>query len=123
MRPTDAGKAELPPATTGKKRRILILVPWLALLLVVLCYVILWSRLPAELAVKFDWSGAPGDTLNKTTSLLLDCAVLFFVLGRFTLKLWDRPDSDRDTRALFITYYLAVLFITTVFLVILKFNL
>lgn len=104
-----------------KKRRILIFLPWLALPLVPLCYAVLWPRLPAELVVKFDWSGAAADTLGKTTSLLLNCAVLFFVLGRFTFKLWDA--EGRDARVLFATYYIAVIFITTVFLAILRFNL
>ena len=104
---------------TGKTRHILLLLPWLALPLLVGCYLLLWSRLPAELAVQFDMSGAPTNSLGRTTSLLLDSAILLFVLGRFTFKLWD----SHDGRAGLLTYYAATIFITVVFLAILKFNL
>lgn len=107
---------------TEKTGRILILLPWLALPLIVGCYAVLWSRLPAELAVQFDWSsGAVANTLGRTQSLLLDAAVLLFVLGQFTFRLWGT--SGRDMRAVFVTYYVAVIFITAVFLGILKYNL
>ena len=107
---------------TEKNGRIMILLPWLALPLVVGCYALLWSRLPAELGVKFDLSsGAVTDTLGRTQSLLLDAAVLLFVLCQFTYRLWGA--SGRDMRAVVVTYYVAVIFITTVFLGILKYNL
>ena len=106
---------------TENARRILILLPWLALPLVAGCYALLWSRLPAELAVQFDSSGAVTNAFSRATSLLLDIAILLFILGRFTLKLWNA--GGRDARALFAIYYLAVIFVTTVFLALLKFNL
>ncbi len=107
---------------TGKNRRILILLPWLALPLVVGCYAALWPRLPAQLAVKFDLSsGAVTDTLGRAPSLLLDSAILLFVLGQFTLRLWGAQE-ERDVRAVLVTYYVAVVFITTVFMAILKYN-
>ncbi len=104
-----------------KRRRILIFLPWLALPLVVGCYAAAWSRLPAELAVKFDWSGAVADTLGRTPLLLLNSAILLFVLCQFTLRLWGA--DWRDMRAVVAAYYGAVIFITTVFLAILKYNL
>ena len=104
-----------------KNWHALILLPWLALPLLVGCYAVLWSRLPAELAVKFDLSsGAVTDTLGRTQSLLFDVAVLLFVLGQFTYRLWGV--SGRDMRAVMATYYVAIIFIMTVFLGILKFN-
>jgi hypothetical protein len=107
---------------TGKNWRVLILLPWLALPLVVGCYAVLWSRLPAELAVKFDLSsGAVADTLGRTQSLLLNTTILLFVLGQFTLRLWGA--NGRDMRAVVVAYYGAVVFITAVFLGILKYNL
>ncbi|HEY9401278.1 MAG TPA: hypothetical protein VIQ24_01200 [Pyrinomonadaceae bacterium] len=106
---------------TGKNWRTLILLPWLALPLLVGCYAVLWSRLPAELAVKFDLSsGQVTNTLGRTPSLLLNSAILLFVLGQFTFRLWGT--GGRDMRAVVVTYYVAVVFITTVFLGILKFN-
>lgn len=106
---------------TGKHRRILILLPWLALPLLVGSYAAFWSRLPAELSLQFDSSGAATNSLSRTQSLLFDSGILLFILGRFTFKLWDA--DTRDTRAVVATYYLAVIFITTIFLAIIKFNL
>jgi uncharacterized membrane protein len=108
-------------ALNGKSWRILILLPWLALPLLLGCYAALWSRLPAELAVQFDLSGAVTNSLSRMTTLLLNTAILLFVLGQFTLRLWNA--NGRDRRALAVTYYVAVIFVTVVFLVILKFNL
>ncbi|HZH31762.1 MAG TPA: hypothetical protein VEY11_13445 [Pyrinomonadaceae bacterium] len=110
-----------PGARQGKNWRILIFLPWLALPLMLGCYALLWSRLPAELAVQFDSSGAVTNSPGRTASLLLDSAILLFVLGCFTLKLWDA--SRPAARAKVITYYFAVISITAVFLAILKFNL
>ncbi|HLL13943.1 MAG TPA: hypothetical protein VK388_02585 [Pyrinomonadaceae bacterium] len=109
-----------PGAREGKNRRILILLPWLALPLMLGCYALLWSRLPAELAIQFDSSGAVTNSLGRTPSLLLDSAILLFVLGQFTFRLWGT--QGRDVRAVVVAYYVAVVFITTVFLLILKFN-
>jgi hypothetical protein len=105
-----------------KNWRVLILLPWLALPLLFGCYAVLWSRLPAELAVQFDLSsGAVTNTHGRTTTLLFDAAVLLFVLGQFTFRLWGA--SGRDMRAVMATYYVATIFIMTIFLGILKFNL
>jgi uncharacterized membrane protein len=114
-------KAKSPYPLTGKTGRILILLPWLALPLTLGCYAALWSRLPADLAVQFDSSGAVTNALSRTTSLLLDSAILLFVLGQFTFRLWRADGSDR--RGGVVTYYVAVIFITGVFLAILKYNL
>ncbi len=104
-----------------KKWRILILLPWLALPILVACYAALWSRLPAELAVQFDWSGAVTNRLGRTTSLLFNSAILLFVLGQFTFRLWGT--NGRDMRAVAVAYYGAIIFILGVFLALLKFNL
>jgi hypothetical protein len=104
-----------------KNWRILILLPWLALPLLVGCYAASWSRLPAEIAVQFSLSGKVTNSFGRTQTLLLNSAILLFVLARFTLKLWGA--GKRGTRALMLTYYVAVVFITTIFLFILKFNL
>ena len=106
----------------GKNWRILILLPWLALPLMLGCYALLWSRLPDKLAVKFDLSsGEVVDTLGRMPSLLLDSAILLFVLGQFTFRLWGT--GGRDKGAVVAAYYGATIFITTIFLAILKYNL
>ena len=106
---------------TEKNRRLLILLPWLALPLLVGCYAVLWSRLPAELAVQFNMSGEVSNSLSRTYALLLNCALLLFILVRFTLRLWGA--DGRSLRADLVKYYLTVAFITTLFLLLLKFNL
>jgi len=105
----------------GRRRRTLILLPWLALPLLAGCYAVLWPRLPAEIAVQFDSSGAVTNSLSRMASLLLDSAILLFVLGTFTFRLWGA--DERDARAGVLTYYASVIFITAIFLAILKFNL
>ncbi|HEY1403581.1 MAG TPA: hypothetical protein VGB05_05605 [Pyrinomonadaceae bacterium] len=107
--------------TSAKHRRIIILLPWIALPLTLGCYAVLWSRLPAELAVQFDSSGAVTNSLSRMSSLLLDSAILLFVLGQFTFRLWGA--SGRDMRAVVAAYYGAAIFIMAVFLAILKYNL
>lgn len=104
-----------------KSRRISIFLPWLSLPLLLGSYAMLWSRLPDQLAVQFDFSGGVANSIGRTSSLLLDTAILLFVLGQFTLRLWGA--NGHDTRAVMLTYYVAIIFITTVFLAILKFNL
>ena len=107
---------------TGKSRRTLILLPWLALPLTLGCYAALWSRLPAQLAVQFDLSsGAVTNMMGRSTSLLLDAAILLFVLCQFTYRLWGT--NGRDMRAVVVAYYGATIFITVSFLAILKYNL
>lgn len=104
-----------------KNWRILILLPWFALPLLVACYAALWPRLPAELAVQFDWSGAVVNTHSRTTSLRFDSVILLFVLCQFTFRLWGV--NVRDMRAVVVTYYGVIIFIMAIFLAILKFNL
>jgi hypothetical protein len=107
---------------TEKSWRVLLLLPWLALPLTLGCYAALWSRLPGELAVQFDLSsGAVTNTMGRTASLLLDAAILLFVLCQFTYRLWGT--NGRDMRALVVAYYGATVFITVSFLAILKYNL
>ncbi len=105
----------------AKNWRILVLLPWLALPLVLGCYAVLWPRLPTELAVQFNSSGEVTNSLGRIPSLLLDAAILLFVLTKFTLRLWG--ENGRGMRAVMLTYYVAIIFITTIFLLILKFNL
>jgi hypothetical protein len=109
-------------AMAGKNRRALILLPWLALPLTLGCYAALWSRLPAELAVQFDLSsGAVTNTMGRLAVLLLDAAILLFVLCQFTFRLWNL--NGRDIWAVVVAYYGAIMFITISFLAILKYNL
>lgn len=104
-----------------KSQRLLIFLPWLSLPLLLGSYAVFWSRLPEKLAVQFDYFGGSANSIGRTSSLLLDTAILLFVLGQFTLRLWGA--NGQDTRAVMLTYYVAIIFITTVFLAILKFNL
>lgn len=105
---------------TDRNWRTLTLLPWLSLPLVVGCYVLLWDRLPDEIAVQFNSSGTVTNSVSKTYSLLLDTAIMLFILGRYTLKLWG--SKSHRPQAVMASYYIAVLIISAVFLGILKFN-
>lgn len=106
---------------TAKNWRILVLLPWLALPLLLGCYVTLWRKLPAELAVQFDSSGVVTNSISRTQALLIESAILIFVLARYTLKLWDERESGSKT--VIAVYYAGIIFITSIFLALLKFNL
>lgn len=105
---------------TDRNWRTLIFLPWISLPLVAGFYLLLWNRLPDEMAVQFNTSGAATNSLSKTYFLFLNTVILLFILGRYTLKLWG-SESHRP-KAVLVTYYIGVLIITGVFLAILKYN-
>ena len=102
-------------------RRYLIALPWLALPLLLGSYLLLWDKLPAVLAVQFDISGNPANTMSKGLALIIETALLLFVLLKYSLRLWD--GERRQSRHELIVYYLAVVLMSGVFQIILRFNL
>ena len=105
---------------TTKTRQFLIALPWISLPLLLGSYYLLWDKLPDVLAVQFDSSGNPTNTMRKGVILTFEAAILLFVLLKYSWRLWnqERPSSTAE----FIIYYVAVIFVTVVFLVILRFN-
>lgn len=77
--------------------------------------------MPEVLAVQFDSAGNPTNSMRKWVILAIETAVLLFVLLKYSLRLWEtereRPTSD------IIIYYVAVILMTVVFQIILRFNL
>ena len=103
-----------------KTARLLSLLPWLSPPLVAAAHLLLWERIPERLAVQFDSSGAVSNSMTRGQSLAFDLAVLLFVLVTSTLKL-RRQGPDEQTSGLVILNA-AVLFVTLVFLGLLKYN-
>jgi hypothetical protein len=102
-------------------RRYLIALPWLALPLLLGSYLLLWDKLPAVLAVQFDSNGNPTNTMRKGLALALECALLLFVLLKYSLRLWD--GERHQSRLELVVDYIAVLLMSGVFQIILRFNL
>ena len=104
-----------------KVRRFLIAAPWLSLPLVLGSFYVLWDRLPARMAVQFDASGHTTNSMTRWAALALDVAVLLLILVKYSLRL--RGDGGHGPAALFVVYYVAVTFVTAVFLYVLRANL
>ena len=100
--------------------RLLSLLPWLSLPLVAAAHLLLWERIPERLAVQFDSSGAVSNSMTRGQSLAFDLAVLLFVLVTSTLKLRRRGPDERASGLVILNA--AVLFVTLVFLGLLKYN-
>jgi hypothetical protein len=104
-----------------RRWRRLILFPWVSLPLVAGIYVALWDRLPERLTVQVSTSGEPTNTMSRGVLLAFETALLAFVLANYSFRLWGR--RREDSKKLIITYYIAVVIVTAVFLWILKHNL
>lgn len=100
--------------------RLLSTLPWLSLPLVAGIHLLLWESIPERLAVQFDTSGAVTNWMTRGQSLAFDLAVLLFVLVTTTLKLRGQS-RDEQTSGLVILNA-SVLFITLLFLGLLKYN-
>jgi len=100
--------------------RLLTFLPWLSLPLVAAVYLLLWDRIPERIAVQFDTSGAVTNSMTRGQSLAFELAVLLFVLVTSTLKLRRRGGGEQLSGL--VTLNAAVLFVTLVFLGLLKYN-
>ncbi|MFL6256900.1 MAG: DUF1648 domain-containing protein [Pyrinomonadaceae bacterium] len=103
-----------------KTRRMLTLLPWLSLPIVAAVHLLLWDRIPEQLAVHFDLSGTPTGWMTRGQSLAFDLAVLLFILVLNTLKL--RRQGRHEQQSALLIQNAAVLFITLIFLGLLKYN-
>ncbi|MET0648122.1 MAG: hypothetical protein ABW208_16010 [Pyrinomonadaceae bacterium] len=100
--------------------RLLLLLPWLSLPLILSAHLLLWERIPERLAVQFDSSGAVSNWMTRGQSLAFDLAILLLILVTSTLKLYRQGRTDRPS-GLFILN-VAVVFVTLIFLGLLKYN-
>jgi hypothetical protein len=97
-----------------------LLLPWLSLPLVAAAYLLLWDRLPERLAVHFGPGGDANGWMTRGQSLGFDLAVLAFVLVASAFKL--RRQSQDERRSGLLILNAVVLFITLLFLGLLKYN-
>jgi uncharacterized membrane protein len=84
---------------TAKNWRALTYLPWLSLPLVLISNLILWNRLPANLAVHFDLSGAPNGWMDKGRSLEFSVAALLLILSVSTIRLIYKRNRNGEIRA------------------------
>ncbi len=102
------------------KARLLLLLPWLSVPLVVTVHLALWDRIPVRLATHFDLAGEPNGWMTRGQSLGFDLAVLLFVLVSATPQVLKLEPQRRLSRLVVLN--LSVLFVTLVFLGLLKYN-
>jgi uncharacterized membrane protein len=100
--------------------RLLLLLPWLSLPLILSAHLLLWNRIPERLAVHFDTAGNVSGWMTRGQSLAFDLAILLFILVTSTFKLYRQRRSNQPS-GLFILNA-AVVFVTLVFLGLLKYN-
>ena len=99
--------------------RNLVLVPWLSLPIILASYLLLWSRIPSEIAVHFTSSGNPNTLMSREQSLLFDLVTLLIVLSVCSWKLWKR---DSKPERILVRYYFAIVTMTIIFLGVLLYN-
>ncbi len=101
-------------------RKLLTLLPWLSPPLIAAVYLALWDRIPERVAVHFGVDGAPNGWMTRGQSLALDLGLLLFILVTGTFKMRGQPPAERGAgRALL---FVAVAFVTLIFLGIIKYN-
>ena len=97
----------------------LVLVPWLSLPIVLASYLLLWSRIPSEIAVHFTSSGNPVTLMSRERALLFDLIILLIVLSLGSWKLWKH---DNSPERILVRYYFAIGALSIIFLGILFYN-
>lgn len=88
--------------------------------LAAVAHLLLWDRMPERLAVHFDSAGNAESWMTRGQSLAFDLAVLLFFLVTGTLKILRHPPGERNTDLALL--HVALLFVTLVFLGLLKYN-
>ena len=83
------------------------LLPWLSVPIVLLAYLVHWTKLPAELIVHWTLGGRPetGFLMGRGQTLLMGIFGLLVILGLYS---WKIRDSDgNNLRGTLLRYYLA----------------
>jgi uncharacterized membrane protein len=108
---------------TTKNWRALTYLPWISLPLVLISNLILWNRLPANLVVHFDLSGAPNGWISKGRSLAFSLAALLVFLSVSTIKLIYKRSQNGEMRAKdLIRHCVSVGILTTIMIGVLIYN-
>jgi uncharacterized membrane protein len=102
---------------TTKNWRALTYLPWLSLPLVLISNLILWNRLPANLAVHFDLSGAPNGWISKGRSLEFSLAALLLLLSFSTMRLIYKRSRNGEIRAKYLLRHCLAIGVLTIVMV------
>ena len=103
----------------GKRLHNLILIPWLSVPIILASYLLLWNRIPSEIAVHFTASGDPVTLMSRTQSLLFDLITLLLLLtigSRILLK------RNINLERILVRYYFGIVAMTIIFLAVLLYN-
>jgi uncharacterized membrane protein len=103
----------------GKRLRNLILIPWLSVPIILASYLLLWNRIPAEIAVHFTASGERVTLMSRTQSLLFDLVTLLLLL---TIGSWMLLKRNHNPERILVRYYFGIVAITIISLAILLYN-
>jgi len=99
--------------------RPLVLLPWLSVPIILASYLLLWSRIPAEIAVQFTASGQPVTFMSRAQALLFSLITLLLVLAICSWQLWRR---EHNPERILVRYYVAIVAMTIIYLGILLYN-
>lgn len=103
----------------GKRLRNLILIPWLSVPIILASYLLLWNRMPSEIAVHFSLSGDRVTLMSRTQSLLFDLIILLLLL---TIGSWILLKRKINPERILVRYYFAIVVITIISLAVLLYN-
>jgi hypothetical protein len=103
----------------GKRLRNLILIPWLSVPIILASYLLLWNRIPSEIAVHFSLSGDRVTLMSRTQSLLFDLITLLLLLTIGSLILLKR---NINPERILVRYYFAIVAMTIISLAVLLYN-
>jgi hypothetical protein len=99
--------------------RKLVLVPWISLPIVLGAYVLLWNRLPSEVAIQFAALNARVSLMGRAQSLLFDLITLLLLLS---VGSWILSKPKANYGRTLVRYYFAIVAMTVVFLAVLLKN-
>ena len=103
----------------GKRLRNLILIPWLSVPIILASYLLLWNRIPSEIAVHFTASGGSDTLMSRTQSLLFDLITLLLVL---TIGSWILLKRNLNPERNLVGYYFAIVAMTIIDFAVLLYN-
>jgi hypothetical protein len=106
-------------AMESKRLHNLILIPWLSVPIVLAGYLLLWNRIPSQLAVHFTPSGTPVTLMSRSQSLLFDLITLLLVL---TISSWILLKRTIYLERILVRYYFGIGAMTFIFLAVLLYN-
>jgi uncharacterized membrane protein len=100
--------------------RLLIFLPWLSLPIIMASFLLLWNKIPAQMAVHFDLSGNANGWMGREAALAFSLLGLLCILALFSWKLrrsrWEKYPQG------ILRYYFAVALLTVLILGILGYN-